>query len=178
MLQWLILQKTETYLFNYIIEYHGNKHHLQALLQFLTQMGVRGGGYVPVFLMRNALWHSIFYYFSSCKGMLSFVYDVSSRWEEQHDTRNKWEIKALYFMWNSQRGKKLHRFLSSSLFTLNENKYFQSFNHKFESVSLILQLRTIQLREATLWPEVLFSIWGKLPERFAKRNIHLKGSYC
>lgn len=95
------------YLFNYIIEYHGNKHHLQALLQFLTQMGVRGGGYVPVFLMRNALWHSIFYYFSSCEGMLPFVYDVSSRWEEQHDTRNKWEIKALYFMWNSQRGKKI-----------------------------------------------------------------------
>lgn len=147
MLQWLILQKTETYLFNYIIEYHGNKHHLQALLQFLTQMGVRGGGYVPVFLMRNALWHSIFYYFSSCKGMLPFVYDVSSRWEEQHDTRNKWEIKALYFMWNSQRGKKLHRFLSSSLFTLNENKYFQSFNHKLESVSLILQLRTIVVKQ-------------------------------
>lgn len=39
--------------------------------------------------------------------MLPFVYDVSSRWEEQHDTRNKWEIKALYFMWNSQRGKKI-----------------------------------------------------------------------
>lgn len=43
--------------------------------------------------------------------------------------------------------KKLHRFLSSSLFTLNENKYFQSFNHKFESVSLILQLRTIVVKQ-------------------------------
>lgn len=40
--------------------------------------------------------------------------------------------------WNSQRGKKLHRFLSLSTFALSENKNFQSFNHQFENVSLNL----------------------------------------
>lgn len=112
----------------------------RCYFRFLTQKRVGGGGHVPVFLIRNALRHIvpfiIFHFAKACFHLfMTLVQGEKSSMIQ--GTSGKLKDYASSGMHKGE--KKLHRFLSSSPFALNENKYFQSFNHESESVSSILQ---------------------------------------